>query len=90
MWEVLYIALASVTDASRNRDKERWGMPDSRTFARFCLERVACGEFVVAAEWVQGLARAVLGWLPEGLFVRAFPMGMEEVMESDRRARKSM
>jgi hypothetical protein len=59
--EVLYIALAGVTDTSRNRDKERWGMPDSRTFTRFCLERAACAEFVVAGNWVQVLARAVLG-----------------------------
>lgn len=41
--EVLYIALAGVTDTSRNRDKERWGMPDSRTFTRFCLEGGLCG-----------------------------------------------
>jgi hypothetical protein len=59
--EVLYIALAGVMDTSRNRDKERWGMPNSKPSARFCLERAARAEFVVAGNWVQGLARAVLG-----------------------------
>ena len=50
--EVLCIALASVTDTSQNRDRPRLGMPDSRTFTRLHSNRVGCGEFVVAADWM--------------------------------------
>jgi 17beta-estradiol 17-dehydrogenase / very-long-chain 3-oxoacyl-CoA reductase len=88
--EVMYIALMSVTDTSRNRDRERWGMPGARAFARACLERVGCGEFVVAGDWVQGVAKGVLEWLPEGLYVKVFLAGIEEVMEADRRMRKGV
>ncbi len=48
------------------------GVPDAGTFASLSLSRVACGEFVVAGDWVRVAVKAVLGWFPEDLFVEDF------------------
>jgi hypothetical protein len=63
-------------------------MPDAKTFARMCLDRVGCGEFVVAGDWVQDAVNAVLGWLPEWLFVKGMLMVRKEIIASGERASK--
>jgi len=65
--EVLCVAVASVTGAGGNSASVSLFVPDARTMAKACLERVGCGRAVVVGYWAHAVQLAVLGWLPMGV-----------------------
>jgi 17beta-estradiol 17-dehydrogenase / very-long-chain 3-oxoacyl-CoA reductase len=66
--EVLGIMTGSVTGVSHNKSPSTLLMPDSASFAKNALERVGCGEDVVAATFAQGIVWNMIGAMP--LFMR--------------------
>lgn len=88
--EVLGIITGSVTGVTHNKSQGTLMMPDSAAFARQALERVGCGEDVVAATWVQGILYKALGAMPLFRQDRALIVGLKRDMEMrERNAKKA-
>ncbi|KAE9372079.1 short chain dehydrogenase/reductase [Stipitochalara longipes BDJ] len=87
--EVLGIMAGSVTGVSHNKSQSTLLMPDSAAFARAAIERVGCGEDVVAATWVQGVVYKMVGAMPLFLRDRSLEAGVKGDMEMrERNAKK--
>lgn len=79
--EVLGIMTGSVTGVSHNVSKHTLLMPDSASFARDALDRVGCGEDVVAATFVQGIVWNMVGAMPLFMRERSLIAGVRGDME---------
>ena len=80
--EVLGIMTAEVTDTSRSRSPATLLKPDSKTFARACLDRVGCGELVVPGYWVHALLKGITDSLPEFLYSHFVTNAVKRQMEA--------
>jgi 17beta-estradiol 17-dehydrogenase / very-long-chain 3-oxoacyl-CoA reductase len=88
--EVLGIMTGSVTGVTHNESQSTLLMPDSAAFARAAIERVGCGEDVVAATWAQGIVYKMVGAMPLALRDRSLEAGVKEDMEMrERNAKKA-
>jgi 17beta-estradiol 17-dehydrogenase / very-long-chain 3-oxoacyl-CoA reductase len=86
--EVLGIMTGSVTGVTHNTSQITLTMPDSAAFARQALERVGCGEDVVAANWVQGIVYKMVGAMPLFQRDRALAAGVKGDLEMRERNAK--
>lgn len=79
--EVLGIMTATVTSVSHETSKSTLRMPDATSFAKAALDRVGCGEDVVAAWWFQGIVWSVLSMLPLSFVDKAVIGGVRDDMK---------
>jgi 17beta-estradiol 17-dehydrogenase / very-long-chain 3-oxoacyl-CoA reductase len=79
--EVLGIMTGSVTGVSHTKSKATLQTPDSGEFARGALQKVGCGEDVVAATPFQGLVWNMLGAMPLFLRDRSLMSGIRRDMD---------
>lgn len=83
--EVLGIMVGEVTDVGWDRNTGGTLMrPTSGKFAKAVLQKVGCGENVIAAWWVHGLIWWALSFMPDSLLRMAIVKGMTK--EKIRRA----
>ena len=88
--EVLGIMTGSVTGVTHNTSQSTLLMPTSAAFAKAAIERVGCGEDVVAATWVQAIVYKMVGEMPLFLRDRSLVAGVKGDMEMrERNAKKA-
>jgi len=85
--EVLGIMTGEVTGVRHDRSKGSLMRPDSKLFAKAALDKVGCGEDVIAAWWLQGIVYAVVSMMPLSLLDKSLATGVREDM--DRRAKRA-
>jgi 17beta-estradiol 17-dehydrogenase / very-long-chain 3-oxoacyl-CoA reductase len=86
--EVLGIMTGSVTGVTHNKSNPTLTVPDSAVFARQALERVGCGEDVVAANWIQGIIFKAIGAIPLFLRDKSLLAGVRRDMAKRERSAK--
>lgn len=85
--EVLGIIAGEVTGVDHDRSKGNIVRPDAKVFAEAALDRVGCGEDVVAGWWAQAIIWGVVSSMPLAMLDKTLAAGVRDNM--DRRAKNT-
>ena len=88
--EVLVIPTGEVTGVSHNQKPANPMMPDAATYAKAVVDRVGCGHAEVNGYWIQGIAKAALGLLPEGVVGAIVTKIMRERKDKHEKSQKGL
>jgi len=86
--EVLGIMVGEVTDVGWDRAGGTLMKPTSGTFAKAALQKVGCGEDVVAAWWVHGLVWWAVGFMSDRLLRMVLVQGITKAKSRQKAVMK--